>query len=44
MRNYQARNYMRDDMSVGDGVLFYASGDDAGITGLAAGVQIRLPR
>jgi len=25
IRNYQARNYMRDEMSIGDGVLFYHS-------------------
>ncbi len=25
VRNYQARNFMRDDMNVGDGVLFYHS-------------------
>ena len=25
VRNYQARNFMRDDMQVGDGVLFYHS-------------------
>lgn len=25
VRNYQARNFMRDDMRVGDGVLFYHS-------------------
>src|SRR5690554_3233141 len=25
VRNYQARNYMRDDMKPGDGVLFYHS-------------------
>lgn len=25
VRNYQARNYMRDGMRAGDGVLFYAS-------------------
>ncbi|MDC1310852.1 EVE domain-containing protein [Burkholderiales bacterium] len=25
IRNYQARNFMRDDMSVGDGILFYHS-------------------
>ena len=37
MRNYQARNFMRDDMRVGDGVLFYASNaDPSGVTGLAA--------
>lgn len=37
VRNYQARNFMRDDMRVGDGVLFYASNaDPSGVTGLAA--------
>ena len=25
VRNYQARNFMRDQMKVGDGVLFYHS-------------------
>jgi predicted RNA-binding protein with PUA-like domain len=36
VRNYQARNYMRDDMSVGDGVLFYHSScPEPGIAGLA---------
>ncbi|MDY7093174.1 MAG: EVE domain-containing protein, partial [Acidobacteriota bacterium] len=25
VRNYQARNFMRDDMQVGDGVLYYHS-------------------
>ena len=25
VRNYQARNFMRDQMRVGDGVLFYHS-------------------
>jgi predicted RNA-binding protein with PUA-like domain len=25
VRNYQARNFMRDDMRIGDGVLFYPS-------------------
>ena len=36
VRNYQARNLMRDDMRVGDGVLFYASNaDPAGVTGIA---------
>ena len=36
VRNYQARNFMRDDMRVGDGVLFYASNaEPAGVTGLA---------
>ena len=36
VRNYQARNFMRDDMQVGDGVLFYASNaDPSGVTGVA---------
>lgn len=36
VRNYQARNFMRDDMQAGDGVLFYASNaDPSGVTGLA---------
>ena len=36
VRNYQARNFMRDDMRVGDGVLFYHSScPEPGIAGLA---------
>ena len=36
VRNYQARNFMRDDMQVGDGVLFYHSSCPApGIAGIA---------
>ena len=36
VRNYQARNFMRDAMSVGDGVLFYHSNTKPpGIVGLA---------
>ena len=36
VRNYQARNFIRDEMQVGDGVLFYASSaDPSGVTGLA---------
>ena len=36
VRNYQARNFMRDRMRVGDAVLFYASNaDPSGVTGLA---------
>jgi len=36
VRNYQARNFMRDQMEVGDGVLFYASNaEPAGVTGIA---------
>ena len=36
VRNYQARNFMRDAMRIGDGVLFYHSGcAEPGIAGLA---------
>ena len=36
VRNYQARNFMRDQMQVGDGVLFYHSScPEPGIAGLA---------
>ena len=44
VRNYQARNLMRDDMRVGDGVLFYASNaDPSGVTGLATIVRAGYP-
>lgn len=36
VRNYQARNFMTNDMKVGDGVLFYhSSADPSGVVGLA---------
>src|SRR3989339_2247138 len=36
VRNYQARNFMRDQMRVGDGVLFYHSNcKEPGIAGIA---------
>ena len=36
VRNYQARNFMRDDMQVGDGVLFYHSScPQPGVAGIA---------
>lgn len=36
VRNYQARNFMRDTMQIGDGVLFYHSScPEPGIAGLA---------
>lgn len=36
IRNYQARNFMRDQMKVGDGVFFYHSNCDVpGIAGIA---------
>ncbi|MCP5263017.1 MAG: EVE domain-containing protein [Rhodoferax sp.] len=43
VRNYQARNFMRDDMRIGDGVLFYHSSCPqpgiAGIARVASGVR-----
>ena len=36
VRNYLARNFMRDDMSVGDSVLFYHSNaNPPGVAGVA---------
>jgi predicted RNA-binding protein with PUA-like domain len=36
VRNYQARNFMRDHMKVGDGVLFYHSScPEPGVAGIA---------
>lgn len=36
VRNFQARNTLRDDMKVGDGVLFYASNaEPSGVSGVA---------
>jgi predicted RNA-binding protein with PUA-like domain len=36
VRNYQARNYIRDQMAIGDGVLFYHSNaDPTGVAGVA---------
>lgn len=36
VRNYQARNFMRDQMKIGDGVLFYHSNcKEPGIVGIA---------
>lgn len=44
VRNYQARNYLRDQMQVGDPVLFYASNaDPSGVTGLARIVRAGYP-
>jgi predicted RNA-binding protein with PUA-like domain len=44
VRNYQARNFMRDEMRVGDLVLFHHSGaDPAGIAGVAKVVRAGHP-
>ena len=44
VRNYQARNYLRDSVRVGDGVLFYHSNaEPAGVAGLAEVVRAGYP-
>ncbi len=44
VRNYQARNFMRNNMQVGDGVLFYHSNCDVpGIYGVAEVVTTAYP-
>ncbi|MCE9525735.1 MAG: EVE domain-containing protein [Planctomycetales bacterium] len=44
VRNYQARNYMRDEMKIGDGVLFYhSSADPPAIVGTAKVVKEGYP-
>ncbi|MBI1819784.1 MAG: EVE domain-containing protein [Nitrospirae bacterium] len=44
VRNYQARNFLRDDLKIGDGVLFYHSSvDPVGIAGEAAVVREGYP-
>jgi predicted RNA-binding protein with PUA-like domain len=44
VRNYQARNFMRDQMKLGDGVLFYHSNCEApGVVGLAEVSKLAYP-
>lgn len=44
VRNYQARNFMRDQMRVGDGILFYHSSCAVpGIAGIAAVASTAFP-
>ncbi|HEV3138582.1 MAG TPA: EVE domain-containing protein [Pirellulales bacterium] len=44
VRNYQARNFMRDQMKVGDGILFYHSGGDLpAVAGTAVVVREAYP-
>jgi predicted RNA-binding protein with PUA-like domain len=44
VRNYQARNFMRDEIKIGDGVLFYHSNaQPTGIAGLAEVVKEGYP-
>jgi predicted RNA-binding protein with PUA-like domain len=44
VRNYQARNFMRDQMQLGDGVLFYHSScDEPGVVGIAEVASMPYP-
>ena len=44
VRNFQARNFLRDQMQEGDRVLFYASNaDPSGVTGVATIVRAGYP-
>src|SRR5260221_3134649 len=44
VRNHQARNFMRDAMSVGDGVLFYhSSAEPSGVAGVAVIARAAYP-
>ena len=44
VRNYQARNFLRDEMKIGDRVLFYASNAaPSGVTGLAKVIREAYP-
>ncbi len=44
VRNYQARNFMRDQMNVGDGVFFYHSScPEPGIAGIAKVSRLAYP-
>ncbi len=43
VRNYQARNFMRDEMKKGDMVLFYHSGKNPSVAGVAKVVRDGYP-
>ena len=43
VRNYQARNFMRDEMKKGDLAFFYHSGDEPGIVGIVEIVREGYP-
>jgi predicted RNA-binding protein with PUA-like domain len=44
VRNYQARNFMRDEMQIGDRVLYYHSNaDPIGVAGLAKVSRLAYP-
>jgi len=43
VRNYQARNFMRDEMQIGDQILFYHSGKAPAVAGTARVVKAGYP-
>jgi len=43
VRNFQARNYLRDEMKVGDRVLFYHSQEDKAVLGTATVTRAGYP-
>lgn len=43
VRNFQARNFMRDEMSLGDSILFYHSVTNPGAVGIARVVRESYP-
>jgi predicted RNA-binding protein with PUA-like domain len=43
VRNYQARNTLRDDVRKGDGILFYHSGSDKAVIGTCTVTREGLP-
>jgi predicted RNA-binding protein with PUA-like domain len=44
VRNFQARNFMRDEMQIGDGIfIYYSSTDEPGVAGVAEVVRAAYP-
>ena len=43
IRNYQARNTLRDDVAVGDGILFYHSQSDKAVVGTCRVLRAGFP-
>jgi predicted RNA-binding protein with PUA-like domain len=43
VRNYQARNFMRDEMKAGDLILFYHSGKNPSVVGIARVIKEGYP-
>jgi predicted RNA-binding protein with PUA-like domain len=43
VRNYQARNFMRDEMKTGDLILFYHSGKNPSVVGIARVIKEGYP-